>query len=287
MKSYDLGLDIKRICEFFGITSERFSEEIGLSRMQIFRLSKNEDSPRKETLEKIYSFPYSHGISLNQGKSSLFLDNAKGRKLLFHGTSVDIEGEVDVDHSTPPNDFGNGFYAGENLLQGATWVAGNDYASVYCFYADFSGLKSMKFYPDRNWLYAILYYRGALKTRDIPSEVEKLISEIEGSDVIIAPIADNEVYATIESFANAEMTDEACIHAISASNLGYQYVFKNNEACKRLLFLDRLYLCKREKEDYITKKKALGKEGLEKARLAKIEYRREGKYFDEIFKRKR
>lgn len=286
MKSYDIGLDIKRICAYFDITSERFSEEIGLSRMQILRLSQNEDSPKKETLEKIYSFPFSRGINLNQGKSSLFSDNAKGRKLLFHGTSGDIKGEIDVNHSVPPNDFGNGFYAGETLTQGATWVAGNEYASVYCFYADLKQLKAMKFYPDRNWLYSILYYRGALRDYEIPNEVAELIYEIEQSDIIVAPIADNEVYATIQSFADSEMTDEACIHAISASNLGYQYVFKNNEACKRLLFLDRLYLCKQEKEEYIAKKRTLSKEGLEKSRLAKIEYRRKGRYFDEIFKRK-
>lgn len=286
MKSYDIALDIERICAYFGISLVSFSEATGLSRMQMLRLSKNEDRPKKETLEKIYSFPFSRGINLNQGKSSLFLDNAKGRKLLFHGTSNDIEGEIDVDHSIPTNDFGNGFYAGESLTQGATWVAGNEYASVYCFYADLSGLKAMEFYPDRRWLYSILYHRGALTGCEIPDEVIKLVNEIEESDIIIAPIADNEVYATMQSFADSEMTDEACIHAISASNLGYQYVFKNNEACKRLVFLDRLYLCRQEKDEYVAKKKTLNKEGLEKSRLAIIEYRREGRYFDEIFKRK-
>lgn len=287
MNSYDIGSDVKRICAYFNITEDQLSEQIGVSRMQFLRLSTQEDLPKKETLERIYSYPFSHGVNLNQGKSSLLQDNAKERKLLFHGTSADIHGDIDVDHSLPPNDFGNGFYAGETLTQGATWVAGNDYASVYCFYADFQGLKSMRLYPDRNWLYAILYYRGALNECEIPKEVQELIREIEQTDIIVAPIADNEVYATIQSFALSEMTDEACIHAISASNLGYQYVFKNNEACKRLVFVDRLYLCAQEKEEYAIKKKALSKEGLEKANLVKIEYRREGRYFDEIFQRKR
>ena len=285
MKSYSVLTDVNRITEYFGLSLEQFSNQIGLSRMQLFRLSNEENAPTKATLEKIYSFPYERGVSLNKGKSAIFVDNEKGKKTLFHGTSVDIKGEIDAHHSIPPNDFGDGFYVGETLAQGATWVANNDYASVYCFHADLEGLRKMTFYADRRWLYAILYYRNAFRGYEIPSEITKLVQEIENADIVVAPIADNEVYQTIQAFANSEITDEACIHAISATNLGNQYVFKNNEACRRLEFIDRLYLCEKEKEEYRITKKTLGKEGVEKARLAKIEYRREGKYFDELFKR--
>ena len=285
MERYNLALDIQRIITYFDISIEQFADEIGLSRMQLYRLSNKLDLPSKSTLEKIYSYPYLHGIDLNKGKSALYMDNARDRKLLFHGTEADIKGQIDVDHSVPPNDFGNGFYAGETLPQAATWVANKDYASVYCFYARVDNLRAMTFYADRRWLYAILFYRNAFQGYDVPKEVHSLIEEIETSDIIIAPIADNEVYQTIQAFANSEITDEACIHAISASNLGNQYVFKNNDACKKLVFIDRLFLCTPEKAEYIVKKKALGKEGIEKANLAKIEYRREGKYFDELFKR--
>jgi len=255
--------------------------------MQLFRLVNEQDLPSKLTLEKIYSYPYERGLNLSKSKSALFEDDAKERKLLFHGAKGDIEGDIDTNHSIPPNDFGNGFYAGESLSQGATWVASSQSASVYCFYANLKGLKARTFYANRNWLYAILYYRDAFQGYIIPSEATDLIKQIEDADIVIAPIADNEVYATIRAFANSEITDEACIHAISATNLGNQYVFKSGKACKRLQLIDRFYLCEQEKADYIAAKKDLGQEGLEKARLAKIEYRREGKYFDELFKRKR
>ena len=65
-----------------------------------------------------------------------------------------------------------------------------------------------------------------------------------------------------------------------------QYVFKSDKACQKLEFIDRLYLCREEKDHYKKIKEGLDAEGVTKARLAITEYRREGKYFDEIFKRK-
>ena len=112
MKSYNIALDVQRILDFFEINKDFFLDSIGLSRMQLGRLFKNEDKPSKETLEKIYGYIYNRGIDFNEGKESLFIDNKNGRLLLFHGTGVDIQGDIDTKHSTPPNDFGDGFYVG-------------------------------------------------------------------------------------------------------------------------------------------------------------------------------
>lgn len=286
MKSYNIALDVRRILDFFEINKDFFLESIGLSRMQLNRLFKNEDKPSKATLEKIYGYIYNRGIDFNKGKESLFIDNKNSRLLLFHGTGVDIQGDIDTKHSTPPNDFGDGFYVGESLKQGATWVCDKDYASVYAFYFNGSGSKKVLFDVGRKWLYAILYYRNAFRNFEINEEVKNIIKEVESADIVVAPIADNQMFKTIDSFARREITDEACLHALSATNLGMQYVFKSDKACQKLEFIDRLYLCREEKEHYKKIKEGLDAEGVTKARLAITEYRREGKYFDEIFKRK-
>ena len=70
---------------------------------------------------------------------------------------------------------------------------------------------------------------------------------------------------------------------MSATNLGLQYVFMNNEACSHLQFVDRLYLCEKEKEFYKKERNKMLNESRELSKLAKIEYRRKGKYFDELF----
>ena len=56
MERYNLALDIQRIITYFDISIEQFADEIGLSRMQLYRLSNKLDLPSKSTLEKIYSY---------------------------------------------------------------------------------------------------------------------------------------------------------------------------------------------------------------------------------------
>ena len=81
------------------------------------------------------------------------------------------------------------------------------------------------------------------------------------------------------------ITDVQCLHALSANNLGLQFVFKSERACKDLLFIDRLYICENEKRQYLKKKRELATEGRSKVLLSIEEYRRQGRFFDEIFKK--
>ena len=269
------------------LSIEEFASNVGLSRVTIYDLLEEKTKPSKDILEKIYSFAYKEKINLNRSKELLFFDNKKDDLLLFHGARGEIEGEIDTHHSVPPNDFGDAFYTGETLLQAASWVANYQEPSVYLMYfKNDTKLKKMTFSADSDWLYAVLYYRNAFKDFEPTESIKQLIDKIEHTDIIVAPIADNEMFKIIDSFGRSEITDEACIHAISATNLGIQYVFKSDKACKYLDVLDRLYLCEKEKSDYLKQKDVLSQDGVNKARLAIVEYRRKGKYFDEIFKRK-
>lgn len=285
MKNYDVALDLQRILDYFELTQAELAERIGISRMSLSRYLKGATYPDKRALEAIYSFAYEERLYLNAAKADFFHEDKKGNALLFHGATGDIVGEVDNKHSKLPNDFGYGFYAGESLVQSASWVSEAESGSIYCFYFDGANLKKLEFQSDRRWMYAILYYRGAFRYFAPTKEVEELIEEIEGCDYLIAPIADNQMYQILNRFADNEITDEQCIHALATTNLGLQHVFKSMEACKKLVCLERLFLCKQEKRDYLERKKSLASESASKAELAMIEYRRKGKYFDELFKR--
>ena len=93
------------------------------------------------------------------------------------------------------------------------------------------------------------------------------------------------MYETINSFSYGEISDEQCLHALSVNNLGLQYVFKSERACRALKFIDRLYLCEEEKKKYLNNKYELASEGRSKTEIVINEYRRKGKYFDELFKK--
>ena len=287
MKTYQFQKDITYIRLCLGLSQQSFANEVGLSRSNIIRYESGEITPRKDALEKIYNYAFTHNFDLNQSKAMIYDDEKQERLILYHGCKSEIIGEVDTKHSIAPNDFGDGFYLGETLKQANMWIAANPNSSTYCFYfKNKKSLKYTKFETDYKWMLAILYYRGALEGYEINGELKEIIDEIESSDYIIAPIADNQMYDTLEEFKNNRISDIACLHALNANNLGYQYVLKSEKACQCLEVVDRFYLCQEERNYYLSLKRKTSEEGSNKTTLAIAKYRKEGKMFDEIFKKK-
>lgn len=286
MINYNFKKDIHLIRTCLNLSQDDFGNAVSLSRSNIARYEAGQILPRKDAIEKIYNYSFSHEFDINQAKTMIYEDKKGEDIVLYHGAKGEIVGDIDLNHSTPPNDFGDGFYLGQTLKQANMWIALYENSSTYCFYfRNYKELKKIKFEVDYKWMLAILYYRGQLSGYKLPIELSELIKEIENSDYIIAPIADNQMYDTIEAFRNNIISDVACLHALSANNLGYQYVLKSNNACKHLEPIDRLYLCKLEKEYYLSLKEKASSDGRNKASVAITQYRREGKFFNELFEK--
>ena len=286
MVNYDFKSDILYIRQCLGLSQISFAEQVGLSRSNIARYEAGTIVPRQESLEKIYNYAFSFGFDINQCKAMLYEDNRRNNLLLFHGAREEIIGDVDTKHSRQPSDFGTGFYLGQSLLQANMWVAANKKSSTYCFYFKPDNLKGVSFSTDYRWMLAILYYRGELEGYEITDELENIIKEIESADYLIAPIADNQMYDTLDYFKRGLISDVACLHALNANNLGLQYVLKTEKACKALTPVDRFYLCELEREHYLSLKTKTSNDGKNKSLLAINKYRKEGKMFNEIFTRK-
>lgn len=287
MKTFDIKKDITTIRKIFNLTQSKFASEIGLSRSNIARYESNVIFPHSSAMEKIYSYPYNHDFHLNKAKEMLFLDNAGENLLLFHGAKYEIKNEIDHSHLNGKKDFGAGFYLGDSFDSSASWICEYQTGSIYSFYLNKTKkLNYIEFKVDRNWMYAILYFRGMFSDYIPNKEVLDIIEKINNADYIIAPIADNQMYDTLTAFSLKEITDEQCLHALSANNLGKQYVLKTQKAINNLVFIDRMYLCEKEKENYLKDKNVTSTQGRNKATLAIEEYRRKGKYIDEIFKKR-
>lgn len=287
MKNYSFADDLKIIRKYYALSQNDLALALGMSRVTIARYETEAEFPSSEAMEKFYSYIYAHHakvVKLNKTKTAFLEDDKRDRILLFHGARQEISGLVDIHHTAPPVDFGDAFYVGQSLEQAACWVSDFPSSSIYCFYADLNGLKGLTLSVSKEWMIAILYYRGKLGKYANHSSVVKIIQNIEEHDYIIAPIADNSMYRILDNFGLGKITDEQCSHALSATDLGKQYVFRTSKGCMSLSCASRLYLCKEEKEDYLRIKRDVSKEGEDKAALAIEKYRRKGKFIDELFK---
>lgn len=286
--SYRVDIDIENIKSILNINESELSKSLNVPRSTLYRWKKSESKISKNYLEIFYNYIYEHGIYLNSLKSQLYNEYCKeNEKLLFHGAKNLIKGPLSSKVGRDNNDFGRGFYVGESLFQSASFVSSYDDSSLYIFkYKHNPKLKITEFYVDQEWMLAIAYYRKKLEQYANHPIILKIKEKVESSDIVIAPIADNQMYQIIDDFLFGNLTDEQTKHALSATNLGKQYVFLNDNSLKSLELLEHCYLCAEEKQYYLDQKNKENITGIQKVKIAKREFAGKGKYIEEIFDEK-
>lgn len=111
--------EIKVIRELFNLTQSEFAEILGVSVDSIIRWEQNTVEIEERNIELIYNFAYNKGINFNKIYEQILLEEYEKTniKLLFHGAKNTINMPVDLKYSKENNDFGRGFYLGENFEQ--------------------------------------------------------------------------------------------------------------------------------------------------------------------------
>lgn len=276
--------DLDYVKEYLDINDTELSNLLNIPRSSFYNWRNNRTTISRNQYEKVYSFIYDKGIKINNLKSQLYKDReTKNKIILFHGAKKEIKGNIDLKHSKQGNDFGVGFYLGKNLLQAASFVSNNMNSNVYiCEYCRNKDLKTKEFNVDEEWMLTVAYYRGRLANYKISNKIQKIINKIDKTDIIIAPIADNNMYQIIDSFVSGEITDIQCINCLSASDLGKQYVFLTNEALKSLQIKERCYLCGEERKYYEKIKLENNINGRQKVKYVMRKYAGKGKYIEEL-----
>lgn len=281
--NYNFSEDLKSIREILGLSQSELAEQIGVEQVTISRneLGKTQASP--PFLESVYSYAFDKKVKLNKLKEMLWRDDlGSNRKVLFHGAKSEIDGEISVYYGRQNNDFGQGFYTGESYEQAISFVSGFDHSSVYYFSFDDTNLKCKKYEVNQDWMMTIAYYRGTLDEYKNHPKIQSLVQESRDCDYIIAPIADNRMFQIINSFIAGELTDEQCKHCLAATNLGMQYVFISEKAVSQVKMIERCYISNSEREYFKNIRLEESKLGDDKVRLAKRQYRGQGRYIDEI-----
>ena len=278
--------ELKVIRELLFLTQEDLALNIGVSLDTISRWENEKTDIEDRNIESVYNFAFEKGICINKIYEQIFLEECEKNdtKLLFHGAKNIINLPLDFKYSKDNNDFGKGFYLGENFEQASTYIANTSSKYVYSFSLNINKLKVEKFNVNTEWMLAIAYYRGWLQNYNRNEIINNIIKKVENADVIIAPIADNRMFDLISEFVDGVITNEQCEHALAATNLGNQYVIKTKVALDNLESIKLFFLSSKEKELYKNKRLENNNINLNKVKVARIEYRGKGQYIDELLK---
>lgn len=281
----DVSKEIKVICESLNLSETELAKELGVSSLSVNNWKNKRKTIDKSNIEKLYSYAYSKGIRFNTIYEQFYKEDYTNEwnVVLFHGAKKEFSMPINFkSHSKTRNDFGIGFYLGETFEQAANYISFLDADMVYCFRLNLSGLKTYKFDVNNEWMMAIAFFRGWLDDYKGSTQIQSILNKINDCDVIIAPIADNRMFDIIAEFVEGTITDEQCKHALAATNLGFQYVLKTEKAIQNTTFIRELFVSKKEKEKCIENRISLTDNGMQKVRMARIEYKGKGKYIEEI-----
>lgn len=278
---YNVSQDLKFISEFMSLSLGQLSEQIDIPKETLSRINNGAFNPSNEMLERIYGFIYDKNIKLNEIKVEAYKRNHN--VVLFHGAKDELKGELSLDYSRSDVDFGVGFYTGDNYNQSLDFICQTKTGSVYILDVDYSDLKVLNLDVSLEWIILIAINRGKLDKYKSTKLYQELTEKLNSYDVIIAPIADNRMFTTIDDFTNYAITTEQAIHAIKDLSLGKQIVFKTKKALAHIKILERLFITKDEKRVAIKGKIQKIMDADSFVTQAYQKYIRKGLYINEVF----
>lgn len=282
---YKIDEDTILIREFYQLSQREFANILGVDKMTLSRTENNDTYPREELMDRVYNFCFEKGLNLNKQKEMLYKEDLSNKHILLtHASKLGIDGEISIDKGRVNNDFGKGFYCGESYDKSISFVCRFPSSCVYFIDFNPNNLIETQFEVSTRWMLAIAYFRGRLEKYKYSKIIKEIIGKINKADYIVAPIADNRMFQIIDTFIDGEITDEQCKHCLAATNLGMQYVFKTQKALDQIHILERCFVSSKEKEYYQNEQVRFQKEGEDKSKLARIQYRGKGKYIEEILK---
>lgn len=281
----NLKKEIVALETLLNLTQFELAKKLDVSFETINRWISEKHDVEDYNVEKVYSFSFKNKVFLNRIFEQLVKEEETiNVRILFHGCKQQLYFPLDLNYSKLNNDFGIGFYMGENLKQASTYISNSKSTKVYVFKLLLDDLKMVRFNVSREWMLAIAYYRGWINQYKENGIIKEIINKVEESDIIVAPIADNKMFDIISEFVRGEITDLQCQHALTSTNLGMQFVARTDKALSNISLIRLCYISRPEKETNIKERLALNSVTEDKVKLARIEYRGKGNYIDELLK---
>lgn len=278
---------IKQIRQHLNLSQTEFAEQLNVTFQTVNRWENGKVVPNKLAQSKIYDFckdknvPVYDFIINKIEDASKKINLQKGRVLLYHGSKAGIEGRI-APSSRKQCDFGKGFYMGTEPAQALTLICDYEKSKFYIISVGTDELAHLEVPADIEWAMIVAYHRGRMEKINGTPFYNKYRDLTVGKDLIIGSIANDRMFYVIDNFFVGNITDAALVNSLSALQLGKQYVAVTQEGCDQvriecevsLSYFERLVI-----KDVAEENRA---RGVSLANDICKNYRREGKYFDEL-----
>lgn len=279
MKSSDI---IKDIRSRLNLSQTELADKLGVSFATVNRWEKGHRTPSQIALGNIKRLCADNKIDYTQfeGNSIISSDEVV---TLYHGSKSGIVGDI-APSSREHCDFGKGFYMGTEKAQPLTLICNYPDAKLYTVKVDLSGLKILDVEVGIDWALLVAYNRGKMDSVKGTAIYNRIAEMAEGCDMLIGFIANDRMFVVLDRFFKGEITDEALIHSLSALKLGKQYVALTEKACKQITIVEEKALTETDCETLRIESEDNRSKGIALADEICRQYRREGRFFDEILK---
>ncbi len=266
-----------------GMSQEEFATAMGTTAITVNRWENSKSVPNTMAQNALYKFCEENHIEI----ADYIIEGLKypggDDGIVYHGSRRGIVGDI-APISRSKCDFGAGFYTGTHPFQPLTLVCDEKKPIFYTLRMNLDGIKILRVDMGLEWALLIAFYRGYMDHVKGSPIYETYAHLADGYDMIVGLIANDRMYQTLTDFFNGTVTDTVLIKSLSALKLGTQYVAISERGCSAFEILAEHPL--RPLELTALKQKSIRnrKEGIALANQIRQQYRRDGRFFDEILK---
>jgi hypothetical protein len=156
---------------------------------------------------------------------------------LYHGSIVTVK-NPNLHQGRANTDYGKGFYTTVDFEQAARWACirydregrGKAIVSVYEVNDDLLNNRDLH----------IMEYHGATKEWLDFFVANRRFAPLHNYDIVLGPVANDNLYATISLYENGELSAEAAIVQLKTHVLFNQVSFHTKKALSQLHFVESL-----------------------------------------------
>lgn len=156
---------------------------------------------------------------------------------LYHGSTVSVK-TPNLRQGRPNTDYGKGFYTTVDFDQAARWArirreragGGNAVFSVYEVDDDLLQKKDFR----------IMEYNGATKDWLDFVVANRRYAPLHEYDIVLGPVANDSLYATISLYENGELSAEAAVVQLRTHVLFNQVSFHTEKVLAQLRFIESI-----------------------------------------------